>query len=371
MRAETKRGVRVALLVALLSLGVLEVALRLVYPLADPFPNQRAVEIGAYVPYRHAPGFELEIVPEEGLPGVSGPRRFETNADGYLGPNLADTATSAARVFLVGGSTMECVALGNGLNPATLLQDDLRSLGFDAAVLNTGHSGDATFDHLAVLVHRIVHQKPRAVVFLVGVNDLVAIGRGERYDHAHPDQTVPLDGPGLARLALTRLYVGRLLWAALGKARLRQWDEDAPRMTTHYARAAARCAEQPAATTPPRVDIEGFERNLRALVAATKSLGAIPVLATQPHSWRSTAASDRFWMNCFGGVRYAPEDMAKTLDRFNRVTLRVAAETGAIAVDLAARLNGGPEYMYDDVHFNDAGARAVAGAFADALRPHL
>ena len=352
-----------------LGIVAVEVGLRLGYPLADPFANQRRIEIGAYVPYRHEPSFRLEVVPELGLPGIEGARVFETNIDGFIGPALSETATTS-RVFLVGGSTMECVALGNAENPGTLLQSDLRTRGTSASVINTGHSGDATFDHISILVHRIIHASPRIVVFLVGVNDLVATARGERYDHAQPDQQVDLGWGAMARLSLTRSYVGRLVWAAVGGARLRTWDETSPSLRTHYREAAERCRTQPPAERGPSVDLPGFERNLRALVAVTHARGAVPVLVTQPHSWNATDAEAWWWMNCIGGRRHDPGQMAAALDHLNGVTREVAAATGAQLVDLAAELSG-PQHMYDDVHFNVAGARRLAELLSESIAPLL
>lgn len=369
MNGQRKLALRGTLLAAGFSILAAEAGLRVFYPLADPFPRQRRIEIGAYVPNRHEPRFTLRILPEEGLPGIDGERRFETNADGYLGPDLAQTSTTVPRVFLVGGSTMEGVALGNAKNPATLIASKLEGSGVQSCVLNTGHSGDATFDHIAVVGHRIAHESPRVVVFLVGINDLIAIARGEEYDHRQPDQTIQLSTAAMLRLQLTHFHVGRLIFAALGRARLRQWDESRPSIETHYRRAANRCLQQPLAKNPPDLDLAGFERNLRQLVAMTRSVGARPILVTQPNSWSTPASEPWWWMRCFGGHRYSPEQMSRALDMINARTMLVAQLEGVDLVDAAANLDG--RHMYDDVHFNDAGAELLSTSLATAIRRAL
>ena len=347
-----------------------EVLLRSCSPIGDPFPDQRRVELGAYIPNRHAPNFEISARAEPGLPGLSGTRRFVTSEDGFVGDDLATTPSDARRVFLVGGSTMECMVLGEQGNPATLLQARLTSTSTAGrfVVLNAGHSGDASFDHVAVLAHRIAHLRPSVVVFLTGVNDLVAGLRGEDYAHLHPDQTIELTGGALLRLASTRLQVGRLVVTALGGGRLRRWDADDPVLETHYRDAARACAALPRAGALPELPVEAYARNLRTLVAVTRAAGAEPILMTQPHSWRTAGPlGDWHWMTCHAGQRYDPSALADALDRYNEVTRRTALDTGAELIDLARLMPADESALYDDVHFNLGGARVLAERLAEAL----
>jgi lysophospholipase L1-like esterase len=55
----------------------------------------------------------------------------------------------------------------------------------------------------------------------------------------------------------------------------------------------------------------------------------------------------------------------------NETTRRVAAEQGVLLVDLAARIPGTPEYMYDSVHLTEKGTAAVADIVAQALSAEL
>ncbi|MCB9673140.1 MAG: SGNH/GDSL hydrolase family protein [Alphaproteobacteria bacterium] len=349
--------------------AVLELLLRWLYPLGDPYPNQRRIELGAYVPNRHEPEFHMTAKAEPGLSGVDGVHRFQTNAQGFVGADLERASEDARRIFLVGGSTMECMVLGVEGNPATLMQDALTqtSTASPFIVENAGHSGDATFDHVAILSQRIVHLKPDFVFFLVGVNDLIAGLRGEDYAHLHPDQTVDLTMGSLLRLAATRLQLGRLVVAAVGVGRLRRWDPDDPVIETHYQSAARSCAALPPKPLPP-LSTDAYAQNLRTLVRVTQAAGARAVLMTQPHSWRTEGKLEAWhWMLCHGGKRYSAEAMADALDRYNEVTRKVAGATGATLVDLARTMPGDEHHLYDDVHFNVGGARALANAMVEVV----
>lgn len=351
----------------LVALGV-ELGLRVVYPLADPFAHLKTVARGAYVPARHAPNHTLEIVPEAGLPGVEGRRTFRTNPQGFVGPDL-DTAGAAPRVFLLGGSTMEAVVLGTDGNPAPKLQAHLRRSGVEAVVENAAHSGDASFDHIAMLAHRVVHLSPRVVVVWVGVNDLIAGLRGEDYAHAAPDHVEVLDAPNLARLAATETQLGRLAWTAMGAGR---WRRDEPRVRTRYGAIAAACAGRAVHPEAPRVDLDGYARNLRTLAAVAEAHGIDVVWVTQPHSWAESSGLEGWhWLTCHRGRRYAAPAMAAALARYDAVTRRVAAETGGRLVDLARTLPGDATHLYDDVHLNDGGVDGLVEALGPAVQAVL
>lgn len=361
-----RKGLVVASVVV--ALGLAELVLRLAAPVADPYWRERTIETGSYVPMRHAPNHVVRVRPEPGLPGVSQDRRFETNDRGWVGPALAaDKPASERRVFLVGGSTMECVVLGTEKNPATTIAKRLaaRSSTVTWNVQNTAHSGDASFDHVAVVTHRVLHHEPDVIVVMAGVNDLLASLRGEDYAHDKPDHAVTLDTVALARLALTRSHLARLVLGVVGSASLRFASGEGEPSPTRYRATAARCRDLPAATLPP-LDLDGYRRNLTTLVAAAKANGVRVVLTTQPHSWRAPEREQWWWLGCLDGRRYPPAELAAALGRYDDVTREVARIHGVVVVDLARTITSADAF-YDDVHFSDAGADQVAAAIADAI----
>jgi hypothetical protein len=68
-----------------------------------------------------------------------------------------------------------------------------------------------------------------------------------------------------------------------------------------------------------------------------------------------------------GCAYYSPAALAEGLARFNAELAAVAGERGRVLLDLARELDGEPSSFYDDVHFNEAGARRVASFLGRGL----
>ena len=85
------------------------------------------------------------------------------------------------RIFMVGGSTTECLYIDDSLAVNKQLQD--RLLDKNAKVYGAGKSGDDTPDHLAMIGHRILHLDPDMIVLFCGINDLRSLNNG--YDFTH------------------------------------------------------------------------------------------------------------------------------------------------------------------------------------------
>jgi lysophospholipase L1-like esterase len=355
-----------ACIVALL---LFEGGLRLFAPLEDPFWRERSVEIESYIPRRHEPDFRLEIEPEPGLPGVAGRRVFETNGQGFVGPAIdRQPRPNEKRVFLFGGSTMECVVVGNEHNPARLVADRLETATSTVKwnVQNTAHSGDVSFDHIAMLVHRALHFRPDVVVMLVGANDVNASLRSADYSHGAPKRR-HFDLKTVFRLTSTELHVGRLLVGTLTNAPLRFATRDSA-TRTKYRATAARCrANETKPYDASQLALASFERNLRTFVASAQANGAQVVLATQPHALQVEALDAWHWFGCSGQGRYAKADLVDAMHRINEVTRRVASETNATLVDLAAA-SMTAEHFYDTIHYNDAGAAFISDKVAEAIQ---
>ena len=103
------------------------------------------------------------------------------------------------------------------------------------------------------------------------------------------------------------------------------------------------------------------------------------LFVTQPALWQPDIApeTDRLlWMGSVEGLPgmnnrgayYSAAVLSRMLDRYNETLLEFCREKGLECVDLAARIPLTTEALYDDVHFNEAGARMVAEVLADHLR---
>jgi len=113
---------------SLLCLFVAEFALRKIAPVQDPYAELKVPrpEINQYIKSEHPKNLRLVIDTEAGLPGMKGPNIFTTNNMGYRGDDLTmPKPANEFRIFMVGGSTTECVYLDDSKAITRVLQNEL------------------------------------------------------------------------------------------------------------------------------------------------------------------------------------------------------------------------------------------------------
>jgi len=384
--AHSSGGAESRLSLPMLAIGLIvgillmaEMLLRLV-PVADPYARfkQRA-PISPFIRSAFPPNLSITTDVEPGLPGMSGPNRFSTNAAGFRGPELLDPKPEGeVRIFLVGGSSTEGFYLDDAQALHSTVAGALQACFPDRMirVYNAGKSGDRTDDHVAMVSQRIVHAEPDVVVIFSGINDLLAGILG--YDFRH---LVPSDAPqpfGLThqvRFLATEFQIPRRLYY-LAK-RLATRDElDALQeipLVSQYGSVVALRRAAPEADSMPPVDTASYERSLRTLAGTVQANGASIAFMTQQTTWAGSdsAANAWHWMRLRDGRAWAGDSLDAALERLNQVKRQVAEEVDAPLIDLVHLLPKSSTYFYDDVHFNPAGARAAGDAVAAALKPLL
>lgn len=371
------QGLALAAVSLVIALVVAEIGLRLLHPLPDPFAYLKVdpESLPRYVPSAFRPGFELKLTTEPGLPGMEPRQRtFSINNLGFRGDSLVRPKPDGEfRVFMVGGSTTECVYLDDSEAVTRVLQTELQRrapAGIHVDVQGAGKSGDKSFDHLAMIAHRIVHLQPDAIVVFLGINDLEA-AMGHR-DYLMFPQTTNSGGDvhwtlgQLVRFTATEFQLPRLAYYALNPV-----DEEDISLTSSYAAMAERKREQPIADDPPRTDLQPFAQNLRSIVGVARANHVPIVLMTQATTWNSDVdprAADWHWLTGFES-RHREDQLDSAMELYNDTTRAVAAEFGIPILDLARALPKSLDFFYDDVHFNVNGAATAAAALADVVAP--
>lgn len=375
------RGVLVALASLLVSLAAAELVLRRLSPLPDPYRRLKGTAVvrspgTAYIPSAFAPRHRMATRAEPGLPGFDPRVRvFTVNELGFRGPPLRNPKPAdELRVFLVGGSAIECAVLADPEAVNARLQARLegRFPGRRVRVYGAGKSGDTSIDHVAMVAHRIAQLQPDLLVVMAGANDMVAVLRGRPYlDRAAgavSDSLIP--GGRLLGMAATELQLVRLAYA-VGTGT----GTDSVQPTSVRAHAEATAGRRRAAG-PPRVRTGPYAVNLRTLAGIAAGQRVPLILMTQPTSWRSPepAAVRWHWMTGWP-ERYPEVALDSALGEYNQVMREVAAEQGVPLIDLAATLPRSMTYFYDDMHFNPRGADELAARLAPvaeaALRTRL
>jgi lysophospholipase L1-like esterase len=378
-RFERIPGPVLAVVTTVLCLGIAELGLRVFAPVPRPYERPRAAAepTGGYIRSYFSPNLDLETHPEPGLPGMTtGPNRFTTNNLGFRGPELArPKPPSEYRIFLVGGSTAECLYLDDDDALNAVLQDALEDrIGSRLArVYNAGKSGDRSDDHISMVVHRLVHLEPDLIVLFAGINDVRASVFGYDYLHYQPPRSVePAQPEGLGvrlRLAVYELQIGRRLYYLLKRVQPPSRMEmlQAIPLTSNYRERVAEQRAAPLVPDAPEADVAAYERNLRTIAGVARGQGIGLVLMTQQTTWASTddpGVEQWQWMLLGPDGRYEAAAMAAQMEEINEAMRRVARDEGLPLYDTVAEIPPTLEYFYDDVHFNVAGARKAGEGVA-------
>jgi lysophospholipase L1-like esterase len=362
----------------LVSLATAEIVLRRWAPISDPWEDAKRPPAHRYIPSQFPPHYRVVTEAETGLSGISGRNVFSTNNEGFRGAELvAPKPAGELRVFLVGGSTTEGFYLDDDKALHATAQRRLQALvgpGRSVRVYNAGKSGDRSYDHVAMIVHRILHLEPDVIVVFAGINDLSASVND--IDYAHLDQPVvmSLSIGDMVGMMATELQVSRRIYHAarriavssrLADSGNRAFFEEIP-LVTNYRQRAELSRTLPVKTAPPRVDPRGYRGNLLTIAGALKSHGVTLVLMTQATTWNSTIDREIgswHWML----QQYPEEAMDRAMEVFNDTMRAVAVEQHVMLVDLARMLPKSRDYFYDDVHFNEAGSDAAGQALAQVI----
>jgi lysophospholipase L1-like esterase len=355
------------------SLAAAEVALHALKPLPDPYAELKRIPglnapASPYVPSAFPPHMDLRFTAEPGLPGMDGkPGRFTTNGLGFRGDSLAiPRPAGELRVFVVGGSTTECIFLDDTEAVTAVLQRRLNQgrAGAPVKVYGAGKSGDRSWDHVAMVAHRVAHLQPDVIVVFAGINDVAAAAARRDYLLRGPTER---DGRKLsllwmARLAATELQLPRLVHAVVASS-----HGEHPTVSS-YREAVAKQARIPAAGTPPREDVAPYAENLASLAGIARANGVKLVFMTQATTWNSPDPRAREWHWMTGRAeRYTEAQMDAAMERYNDAMRRVGAEQGVPVFDLARAVPKSMDYFYDDVHFNVRGADTAATLLARFL----
>jgi hypothetical protein len=114
-----------------------------------------------------------------------------------------------------------------------------------------------------------------------------------------------------------------------------------------------------------------FAANLQIIVDVCRDWGITPVLMTQAN--RITDHPDPVvaaYVGQYGtdtGISY--QDFKALYDLFNDTIRQVGQKNGILVIDLAREVPPNKKYLYDMVHFNDAGSEYAARIIAAQLKP--
>lgn len=385
-------GFIVSVIVCVLCALAAEAALRWFAPVPDPYQLEKNRKpVNQFIQSEFDPHFSMVIKPQPGLPGVSGEKKFSVDNMGFRGDDVAmPKPPGEYRVFIIGGSTTECLLLDDKEALNAVLETQLQAKVADnkagtglpggslkVKVYGAGKSGNASPDHVAMLGHRIVHLQPDLVIVFAGINDLTRSIYG--YDYLHfakigADYGNPASGEDeesyWLRYALTEFQIPRRLYWLLKRVAPtdREVMESLGESPDYASKVALRKAGK-IVDTAPKLNLTAYSENLRSLGGIARANGVEIIYMTQQTTWTSPEpqAADYQWMLYRNGVTYREDRMHEAMEELNEVTRGVARELGAGLYDLAKDLPKSMQYFYDDVHFNEAGSAETARRLAEFI----
>ncbi len=350
--------------------------------------------LGAALPHFHnyfvwRPHMQIISRPlPEYLPGISGESRFFTNAIGLRGDELSPE--DADRILVIGGCTAECLYLDQDETWEALLQKDISAAsGRRVWVGNAGKSGISTLAHVVQLRHLLPQlSNVSRVVALVGVNDF--IDRLAEDDAFQPNISPVESTPDvlvhafdvIPRYADTRLpfYKRTRFWFLLTKVKLLYFSRKdfQDRAGELYAKQRANRKQARVREMLPDLSsaLMQYRARLNQMVDEAERQAVPITLMTQPSIWRKDLpqeAQDLLWFGWVGMTRwesgeyYSITAMEEGMEKYNEMLLQVCAERKIDCIDLASLLPKDTALFYDDVHFNEEGARRVAAIVGEHL----
>jgi len=291
---------------------------------------------------------------------------YSTNRLGIRGAEPPSNRDNILSLLAVGGSTTQCYWLDDQQAWPYLVQQKLTRADHRAWVGNAGMSGQSSRGHFFLLNELLPAIRPRAVLFLVGMNDIKFLAR-------QPERN---QGDSRDLYATSRSSLGNSLFRFLMPAMILfdpesfRTDRNLPSKPYHH--------ELPRGLVANDIDSEilsnalhEYQENLRNLSQTVKANSAKPIFMTQPSLYSASSywehhAGPGFFMD-HQDRRFSGAAFWKYLDLYNQALLQVCHTEAIQCLDLEKEIPKSEDYFYDDQHFNIAGSELVSDTITQFL----
>jgi lysophospholipase L1-like esterase len=333
------------------------------------------------------PHFKMVFNPtQDVMPGVSGLSFFSTNSHGIRGDELMPSHTY--RILAIGGSTTECLFLDQFETWPYLLQKTMNEKTSKKKVWvgNAGMSGKTTRHHLTAMQYLPMKEmKIDTIILLIGTNDFsIRLSRHESYDPhflskpeateqqknetfagGHPHHDVPF----FKKTAIWQMLRKVERMGSRKKTKVHVQDKAGKNYVTwrkHRQQAAKIINELPDLSSA----LEEYARNINKMIDIAQENSIRLIFITQPTMWKRDLPEELEALLWFGGIGdfqkesaksyYSSEALATGIAKYNDSLLSICHERQVDCVDLASIIEKDTTIFYDDVHFNENGARKVS-----------
>ena len=321
--------------------------------------------------YVWPPNLEYIFFPNSSIfHGISGESIFTINSLGYRGIEFKEHENEY-RILIVGGSTSEGLYLDNEETWSYHLMDKLEKTKDNKKVItmNIGKSGHGLRNNILALKYLPEDYEPDLIIMITGANDMLfKLSRKEAWKPFNENEFNNTEGytfsvsPGYTWKSTIIYKVYKVLDLKFKKIK----PQDGIGNTLVENRLKRKNAKNWINETPNlNLALEDYERNLKRFINLSKENNITLIFLTQPYLWKENMTQEEdasLWMtNDFGDIYYPAETMIYSIDAFNKRLLKVCENNKDIyCIDLDKDVPKTLDYFYDDMHFNENGARVVA-----------
>ena len=318
------------------------------------------------------------------LPGIEGEARFIVNSLGLRGDELQN---QEIRILSIGGSTSEGAYLDQAETWQYLLQNMLeQKTGKRVWIGNAGMPRRASPNHVLQL-EKLLNQISDIdlVIVLMGFNDM-GLSSKKSYNPRGFDDPVFIEECLRDSFEVTPLRPRRIRDLELYK-RLFEFFDLITKSGTYklegYARNGAwheqkRLQRQRSAKitlskemeTRFFIGLEDYKKNIERMINLSRKHHTKILFLTQPSLYKVNMPEEEEKLLMFGAlpdqdperpnVYVLASEIKRLLDLYNQSLLETAGKNGAWGFDLDKVISPASDSFYDDLHFNEAGAKRVA-----------
>jgi lysophospholipase L1-like esterase len=288
--------------------------------------------------------------------------RFVIDKNGFIAPSRKYDHPDRVIVFL-GGSTTECMFVDEDQRFPYVVGKMLEEeTGKKINSYNGGMSGNNTLHAIDLLINKVIPLHPQVVVFMENINDLSTLLYEGTYWNQH---TVRSPIETLQKTKLVGKLLKEILFPELNQAYRNLKESLATRPWDEFASARGKRL-----TIDKAEFVRKFAMNLQTLICICQAHEITPVLMTQAN--RITDHPDPVvaaYIGRYGddtGISYA--QLKDLYDAFNDAIREAGRKNHVMVIDLAQEIPANKKYIYDIVHFNDAGSQLAARIIAARLK---
>lgn len=361
------KNVLLVLISIVVSLGILEVVLRIHNPLGFRIKGDKII----------LPINKKEVIYHKQSSKLDEVVMHKNNSLGFKGDEPPPDFDNWLTILAVGGSTTECLEIAPDKSWPHFLGAKLRTDCRQLWMNNAGLCGHSTFGHYILIKDYISKLKPKIIIFLVGINE-IGISDAREFDTRLKGinfrsldrvlaATANYSEVCAALLNLVRYFFPKSV-VATGQRDMGDLDFAAlPTMALSASERAAIKKTHADNYLPP------FAARLENLIKISRDNNIEPILLTQPVLYGDV-------IDDVTGIDLGKIVVANgmngligwdVLELYNETTRKVGQKGNVLVIDAAREMPKTTRYYYDLMHFSNQGNEKMADIIDSHLRPYL